>query len=219
MGKKSKKSTLDNGIIDNFGKLIPKTISEVKTTLEILKSFGVLSVYEHLEHPEIVPESCIKLASISLDLMAFHGDKWLFESWFEPNLERLRLRRGRVRFLLSDTCEPATFKKCKELMNRYPSVFSVKVFSENAIFRIILIDDKTMLLGHYGYEVIEGDGKNAKGWKSPQLLIENNKNWSLLIPFREMFRINWERSKELDHYLNDDLDIVTTREFKPESRK
>jgi len=216
MAQNSKKSTLDIETINNFGKIIPKTISEVKIMLEILKSFGISTVYEHLEHPEIIPKSCIDMVSKTLDLMAYHGDKWLFEPWLELYLERLRLREGKVRFLLSDTCNTKTLNKCDELMKKYPEVFFVRVFSEKAIFRIVLIDDKIMLLGHYGDEVIEKDGKNAKGWKSPQLFIEDNKNWSLLIPFRQLFRINWEKSKKLDDYLSKPSD---TKSYKREFEK
>lgn len=220
MSKKSKKASLNDNTLNRFGKELPETISEFYTLLNILKSFGITSAYEHLENPETLPKSCINKASRSLDVMAFHGDKWLFESWFETDLERLRLRQGKVRFLLSDTIDSKTVNRCKELIDKYPSVFSVRVFSETAVFRTVIIDDNFLLLGHYGYEVIENDGLNAKGWKSPQLYIEDNKHWSLLIPFKELFRTSWDKSNDVSLIdSNKSSNSVIKREFQPKSFK
>lgn len=215
MGKNSKKAVLEEGTLKTLSKLIPDAISESHTLLSILKCFGIQSVYEHLGHPEVSPISCMKRASRSLKLMAFHGDKWLFEPWFEPELHRLHLRQGTVQFLISETIDIKTVERCRELLAKHPDVFAVRVFSENAIFRLVLIDDNLMLLGHYGYEVIEQDGNNAKGWKSPQLLIEDNKNWSFLIPFRELFKINWDRARDIKTLFGDNSSGVIKREFQP----
>lgn len=214
---KANKARIDNDTLQRFGIEIPKTISEFHTLLTILRSFGFLGAYQHLDDSDIKPEACIKKASRSLDLMAFHGEKWLFEAWLEPELERLRLRQGKVRFLLSKDIEDRTLDRCKLLTKAYPSVFSARLFSESPIFRAVIIDDLYMLLGHYGYEVIEKDGRNAMGWKSPQLFIEDNRHWSLLIPFRELFRITWEQAKDVKAFKADTEDENNTikREFHP----
>lgn len=204
MEKKTLKANLNNKLLEQFDKEFPKTVEELNVLLKILKSFGIISAYQHLNNPEIVPEVCLNKASRSLDLLAYHGDKWLFEPWLTQQLERLRLRQGKVRFLISDSINSKSVARCSELMNAFPNVFKVRIFRESAIFRVIIIDDAHLLLGHYGYEVIEKDGNNAQGWKSPQLFIEDNRQWSLLIPFREMFRIAWENASEI-HAVNPEI--------------
>lgn len=210
-----KKAILEETTLKTLGQLIPDAIAKSHTLLSILKSFGIQSIYEHLTHPEIMPEACMQRASRSLQLMAFHGDKWLFEPWFEQELHRFHLRQGKVEFLLSETIDKKTVDRCKELLAKYHDVFSVRIFSENAIFRLVIMDDSWLLLGHYGYEVIEKDGNNAKGWKSPHLLIEDNKDWSFLIPFRELFRINWRKAKDITIAFDNDSSRVIKREFQP----
>jgi hypothetical protein len=215
MSKKIIKASIDNSTIYRFGTEIPKTIAEFNVLIDVLKSFGILAVYQQLDYPEILPVSCLKRASRSLDLMAYHGDKWLFETWFVPELERLRLRHGKVRFLISDSINTTTLNKCQELIKEFPKVFSVRLYQETSIFRTIIIDDAYLLLGHYGYEVIEQDGKNAKGWKSPQLFIEDNKHWSLLIPFKELFTQCWDKAQEIAAIIDSPSNTVIKREFHP----
>jgi hypothetical protein len=194
--KPLKKATLDPQKLDILGTEYTQVILEFHELLKILKEFGLLSAYNHLEHSEAKPEACLKRTSRSLDLLAFHGEKWLFEDWFELELDRLRRRQGKVRFLLSSTSNEKTVEKCIQLMRSH-KVFSVRLFDDPAIFRCVIVDDRFILLGHYGHEVIEKDGENAKGWKSPQLYIEDNGQWSLLIPFRGLFRTMWDRASEI----------------------
>ena len=215
MPRPPKKAHLDAEALRRFGREVPQTIAEFYSLLAILKSFGICTAYEQLEHPEITPEACLARASRSLDLLAFHGDKWLYEEWLYPALERLALRRGQVRFLLSHTIEQKTVARCIEVMSRFPELFYVRTYSNPSTFRVIIIDESRMLLGHYGYEVIERDGTNAKGWKSPQLFIEDNHNWSLLIPFRQVFRNIWETASEL-RVLQEPATSTVRREFHPQ---
>ncbi len=214
MEDKGRKATIREAELAQLAHSLPTHLEELRLLLDVLKRFGVINVYEHLANDEITPRSCIAKASRSLDLMAFHGDKWLFEAWFEAELERLRLRKGNVRFLISSTISSHTKKRGQELIEKFPRVFSMRVFDDSAIFRVVIIDDNHLLLGHYGYDVIENDGLNAKGWKSPQLFIEDNCNWSLLIPFREFFRMNWERGTDIAFVKAENEAIVKTREFR-----
>lgn len=212
------KASLDDADLRNLGKDIPRLLARFHNLMTTLRSFGIVAVYRHLEHRDIRPEACMTSASRSLDLMAFHGDKWLFEPWLEEHLERLRLRQGRVRFLLSQTVDAKTIDRCKELKKARGGVFDVRFFDDSAIFRIIIVDDAHLLLGHYGYEVIEKDGTNAKGWKSPQLFIEDGREWSLLIPFREMFKTTWEKAQPLEKIGPSSVTTAIKREFQPSTR-
>jgi hypothetical protein len=211
------KASLDDVAVRRLSTDIPRTVAECARLLSTLRAFGIVATYAQLEQEEIMPEACMRSASRDIEIMAFHGDKWLFESWLEPQLQRLRLRQGKARFLLSDTIDERTRTKCRELRHSHSEVFEARLFSEPAFFRAIIIDDSRLLLGHYGYEVIEKDGSNAKGWKSPQLLIEDNKNWSLLIPFRGMFRNAWDKAEVVEAGAPADKGTVK-RDFHPTNR-
>ena len=211
------KATLDEAALGRLQNDIPRAIAEFHDLLKIMRSFGVVGAYGHLEHEEVQPKACMARASRCLDLMAYHGDKWLAEDWFEPELERLRLRNGLVRFLLSDNIEQETRDRLSVLCARFPKTFKARLFAQSAKFRTVLVDDNQLLLGHYGYEVIEKDGSNAKGWKSPQLLIDDNNSWSFLIPFRAMFQEIWDDAPPVEPHAGQDA--TRRREFKPMERR
>lgn len=206
------KANLDHAVLKRLGTEIPQALYELHTLLTILKSFGIIAAYRQLDQAEVTPEACLKLAAHTLDLLAFHGHKWLFENWFESHLQRLALRHGKVRFLLSDSSDSKTITKCQQLMERHSKVFSAKIYTDLPTFRAVLIDDRLLVLSHYGYEVIEQDSQNLQGWMSPQLLIEENRDWSLLIPFRELFHQIWENAKNIRD--PEPTSNVIKREFK-----
>lgn len=208
-----RKAVIDDKALQQLGVDIPGMITRCHELVRILRSFGVVAAYECLEHQEIVPEACLKRASRYLDLMAHHGDKWLFEPWFKTELDRLRARHGTVRFLLSNTIETRTVTQCRELMANYSDTFEARLFAGSTVFRAVIIDHTHLLLGHYGYEVIEKDWSNAKGWKSPQLFIEDNKEWSLLIPICALFGAAWEKAAIIERSTPPRIDSAVKRDF------
>ena len=147
--------------------------------------------------------------------MAFHGNKWLFKPWLKANLERLRLREGRVRFLLHISTEEASLREALALKQQFPSTFDMRLFKPSPIFRLVIVDEAHILLGHYGHEVIEEDQTNAKGWRSPQLYVEDNNNWSLCIPFRQLFEQTWASALSLEEALKSVPSSRQARDFVP----
>jgi hypothetical protein len=166
--------------------------------LKVLDSFGVINAYEHLELEETKPETCMSLVSKSLDLLGIGGRKWTLEPWFEAKLEWLSHRSGHVRFLVHEQMEdiPEEMAQYQKLVSAYPKSFSVRLYSTFPVFRLVVIDGSTAIISHYGHDVIDG-ASNLGGWKSPQLICDCGKEWSLGTAFATMFDGMWDSSREV----------------------
>ncbi|MGE0040948.1 MAG: hypothetical protein AB7V01_07160 [Vicinamibacterales bacterium] len=215
MKKQAGKALISDEIMAQLSQGIPHTVANLRCLVRTLRLFGLSAAYERLDHPDVTPKACFHRAKRQLDVMAHHGDKWLNEDWLEGELARLKAKGGGVRFLLSNSSSPTTVARCKSLQAS-SSAFEARFFDGNAIFRAIFIDTTLLLLSHYGIEVIEKDWNNKKGWRSPQLLIEDNDHWSLLIPFRAIFRVAWEKASPLSLAPVDSGGGITKRAFQPE---
>lgn len=160
----------------------------------VLMDFGVVGGAENLLDPSVHPESCMREAKNSLHFMGFGARKWRQEAWFAENLERLHRRDGEVQFLIGADSDKPGREKLASLMHQFPGTFEARVMSDRSLFRLVMIDRQKMLLAHYGHEVIMEDGSNAMGWQSPQLLIEQGSEWSLIIPFTMYYKDIWNRA-------------------------
>lgn len=172
-------------------------IEELATIARVLRAFGIVDAVDELQDLRVRPEACMTAAQQSLFFMGYHGEKWRDEPWFPRELERLKRRDGEVRFLISAQTEMSGLEKFRQLQKTYAPTLQVRLMNERSLFRMVCIDRHRLLLGHYGNEVINEDGTNAKGWKSPQLLVEQGSEWSLIIPFLMLHNAVWLRSDPL----------------------
>jgi hypothetical protein len=166
---------------------------------QVLRDFGVVGGVEHLLDPSVRPESCMKDARNSLHFMGFGARKWRQEPWFAEHLTRLHRRDGEVHFLIGKDASSEARDALANSMHRFPGTFEARVMAERSLFRLVIIDRRKMVLSHYGHEVIMEDGTNAMGWQSPQLLIEQGPEWSLIIPFTMYYSDIWNKSEPVAH--------------------
>lgn len=175
---------------------IPDDLARV---LRVMTQFGIVNAFDRLDIPAVEPKACMTEAQTSLDLLAFHGNKWLGEEWLAPQLDRLHRRKtARVRFLLSEDLPAISRPILGSLHARYPKTFEARTFQrDRAYFRLVFINEHRMLFTHYGAEVIEERKDNVKGWGSPQLVVDMSREWSLAIPFRQYFERAWNEAERL----------------------
>lgn len=184
--------------------------------LEVLELFGIQDSCLKLHEERVTPKACLTEAYMHFDLLAYQGNKWCNELWLDAQLERMRLKDGTVRFLLSTTTSDENKERLMELSSKFSNTFYVKFFNERSLFRCIFIDNAKMIFTHYGYEVIDQEGINAKGWESPQLIVDMKANWSLAIPLRQYFNDLWAKSKSIEELKGKKIKAEKTqrREFK-----
>lgn len=163
----------------------------------VLMDFGVVGGAETLQDASVQPVTCMKEALYSLYFMGFAARKWRQEQWFPEQLARLHRRDGEVHFLIGHESDHDGRIPLANLMHQFPGTFQARVMPDRSLFRLVIIDRHKMLLAHYGHEVIMEDGTNAMGWQSPQLVIEQGSEWSLIIPFTMYYKEIWERSEPL----------------------
>lgn len=171
-------------------------LDELARIAAVLVQFGVTDGVANLQDPRATPEACLKSASDSLYLLGYHGRKWRDELWLPRELDRLGRRRGQVRFLLAPQDEEGRMK-FHALTQRWPATLDVRTSERANLFRLVIMDRRRMLLGHYGHEVIRDDGVNAMGWESPHLLVQGDGEWSLLVPFLALFDILWNEAEPI----------------------
>jgi hypothetical protein len=164
----------------------------------VLTHFGVVDGTESLLEESVQPETCMRQARTSLHFMGFGARKWRQEPWFRVHIERLHRRDGEVKFLVGRDSDPEGQKALKDLMEAYPRTFEARTMNERSLFRIVIIDKHRMLMAHYGHEVIMEDGQNAMGWQSPQLVVEQGTEWSLIIPFMMYYNEVWSRASPFE---------------------
>lgn len=174
------------------------SVQELARMAEVLARFGIIDTARTLDEEFVRPSTCMRDATTSLHFMGYGGRKWRDEPWFAVELARLHRRDGEVRFLISDQIDVSELGGLAELMREYPRTLQTRIMNDRPLFRLVCIDRRKMLIGHYGHEVIFEDGTNAQGWQSPHLIVEHGSEWSLIIPFMVYYNEVWERSKMLE---------------------
>ncbi|MGW1618483.1 hypothetical protein [Streptomyces sp. NPDC002172] len=173
-------------------------VQELARLARVLSMFGVVGGTETLTEELVRPETCMRQAQTSLHFMGYGAGKWRSESWFATELERLSRREGEVRFLISRNTEERALDSLAELQRAFARTLSVRLMNDRSLFRVVIIDRRQLILSHYGHEVILGNGQNAQGWQSPQLIVENGTEWSLIIPFMILYNEIWAKADPLD---------------------
>jgi hypothetical protein len=173
-------------------------ISQADNFLDALQTLGVCNGFASLRQVEVTPETCMRNASLRLRFCGYGGSKWRDEPWFIECLRELRGAKGEVQFLLpKETTTSKSITQFRELLTEWSDVLSVRLYSGDPIFRIVIIDDRWTLLSHYRYGQTENDVTNALGWTIPQLLIDNQERLSLGKAFLVYFGQVWLSAEDL----------------------
>lgn len=172
-------------------------LRETAELLDILEQFGVTAAYSSLKNSPVEPAQCMSRAKHSIRVYMYRGRKWLGEGWFEKGLGRLRRAGGTVKLLLSNEIlqQEEELDRANRLLREYPKTLTIRLFDHVPMWRIVLIDKRIAVVGHYGHEVIDEDGENKKGWASPMIELEEGSEWSLLVPFRALMYREWDRAQ------------------------
>ncbi|MFK0123589.1 hypothetical protein ACIQSP_09785 [Streptomyces nigra] len=173
-------------------------VQELARLARVLSMFGVVGGTETLTEDLVRPEKCMRRAQRSLHFMGFGAGKWRSEPWFREELERISRREGEVRFLIAQVIDQRALDALATLQTEFPNTLQVRLMEGRSLFRIVIVDRRQLIVSHYGHEVILGNGQNAQGWQSPQLIVEDGAEWSLLTPFMILYNDVWERSVPLN---------------------
>lgn len=201
-----------------FRRLLGETssnIADLFSLLEICSSFGIVGGTSELQEELVLPETCMRTATHRLDLFGYGGEKWRDEPWFEPELTRLERRGGKVRFLVSHAAlDDTSMQRYAKLESDHEGTFEAWIYEATSIFRLVTVDSRISIFTHYGHEVIDENGRNMRGWHSPQLVIDHAAEWSLSVPLRRVFNNTLQDARRASELINHE---PTRRAFKPEA--
>lgn len=176
-------------------------IDDAARMAKVLVSLGVENGFPELQHSEVTPERCMAAASDSLWFMGSAGSKWRDDPWFRKGLQRFSQREGEVLFLVSLRTSDEGLKILMELQASFADTLHVRVSPYPPLFRLIVIDHERMVLSHYGHEVVDDNDRNARGWRSPQLVLRKDNEWSLFTPFKILFTRFWTQAIPIADYV------------------
>lgn len=167
---------------------------------------GLIAFYEKLEDSPYYPDKCLPAINSHLDFMGNGASKWTYrisEEILENAIKKIEGNNGKARFLILNPFS----KHVKDEENRRKIIRSlrrlrdirrllsnknsleIKVFDHVPQFRLIFIDKRKLVIGHYGGEN-KGDSKN-----SPLLEFGDN-SWSFYHAFCEYFDKQWNSIKK-----------------------
>ncbi|HJR07315.1 MAG TPA: hypothetical protein VJ842_08665 [Pyrinomonadaceae bacterium] len=153
------------------------------------------------------PERCLPTIGKSLSFMGHGASKWTAHvPPLEDMLERIRGERNKnnskavVKFLILNPAHEKNTKQqrrriavslmnLKFLQNEFPEVLMIRVFNHLPQFRLIFIDGKKLVVGHYGGE------QRKESDNTPLHVYSIEGEWSFFHPFEEHFNTEWAAAK------------------------
>jgi hypothetical protein len=184
---------------------IPVPEREALLRLDSLRKIGIIGWEESMSKGTTTAEY-IRRSQMSVSFLGIAASKWLTDpAKLMDMMIRHSSRGGRAEFLLldpnSDAC--GAFERRKQmaqgslrqqiyegtraiykLAGKVHNVF-VRYYSQEPRFRIVIIDDKELIVGLYSYTSTSWDD-------TPQLILDHGQqDWSFYYGFRAMFQSMW----------------------------
>lgn len=190
--------------------------------VQILEQMGIVKIVPTTTEGEGSTESILSECDNNFSFMGIAANKWIHGAMnFDMTMKKILARNGSVRFILlnpiSITAKNMSIasqqvdsymrekilNNIRELKKYYDLglKIQVKVFSYMPVFRIAIVDDEKIFLGHYK---VNNDGSHL-----PQLILQG-KNKILFRQFWDYFNVTWNRSdlKSIDFSKLDDPEYL-----------
>jgi hypothetical protein len=176
-----------------------KAVERLGGLLGALHDFGVVDGSSRLRESLFEPAACMETAENRLRFCGLGGNKWKDEPWFHLGISRLREHAGKVQFLLPrSNVDNEALDVYRALVAQYAPTFQCRLFDDDPIFRLVIVDDRISLLSHYRYRrEMDRKKESESGWEKPQLLIRHDAPWSIGHAFLVYFKQMWATASEI----------------------
>lgn len=190
-----------------------------------LRRAGIVSAFESLRGSGYEPAKCISRTDRSLYFMGMLGYKWVTDpethEAFKRLLSEFDADEGEVKFLIADpdsegyrrlgdmrketlSNDAGHYHKYVELVDDYDCL-EVRLYSQIPTFRMVFIDDQTLVASRYRYRPREDIDTNRAWENIPHVEIERDAPWSMYDPFEKVFKELWEDAEPITNRGRTDL--------------